>query len=157
MAPGRYAPPAMSREAAPEPSFLPAYAAWFVALCAMLGSVFLGEVMGLPACTLCWYQRICLFPLTVVLAVGIVLRDGRLTTYAMPLVMIGMGIAVYHNLLSWGVVSEALAPCTGDVSCSEQPIEWFGFITIPLLSFGAFATILIALVWQQITFQRTSA
>jgi len=128
------------------PSYLFAYAAWLIALVATLGSLFFGEVMKLPPCTLCWYQRICLFPLTVLIAVGIVLRDGHLAHYTLPLAVIGLGIAVYHNLLYYGVIPETLSPCTQAVSCSQRQIEWLGFITIPSLALVSFLSILVALV-----------
>jgi len=128
------------------PGFLFAYAAWTLELAAALGSVFFGEVMGLTPCTLCWYQRICLFPLVVVLAVGIVLRDERLVVYAMPFVLAGLGFSIYHNLLQAGVISEALSPCTGGVPCSERQVEWLGFVTIPMMSAAAFGGILASLV-----------
>ncbi len=127
-------------------NFSYAYAAWVIALCATLGSLFFGEVMKLPPCTLCWYQRICLFPLTVVIAVGIVQRDARLFSYALPLVLLGLGISVYHNLLDYGVIPETLAPCAEGVSCKTRQIEWLGFITIPLLALGAFGSILASLI-----------
>jgi disulfide bond formation protein DsbB len=107
-------------EAAPAESYVFAYAAWTLALVASLGSLFFGEVMKLPPCSLCWYQRICLFPLTVIIAVGIALRDPDLVLYALPLVVVGSGLALYHNLIYYGVVSEALSPCTQGVPCSAR-------------------------------------
>ena len=121
-------------------SFL--HLAWLIALVSMLMSLFLGEVMKLPPCTLCWYQRICLFPLTVVISVGIVLRDERVVAYAMPLVLAGLGFSIYHNLLYYGVIPESLSPCTEGVSCRTRQIEWLGFVTIPLMALFAFASIL---------------
>lgn len=118
-----------------------AYAAWIVALTGALGSLFFGEVMKLPPCTLCWYQRICLFPLVAVLAVGISLRDRKLAIYAAPLVLAGLGIALYHNGVQLGWIPETLTPCTGTSSCGEKQLELFGFITIPMLSASAFAVI----------------
>lgn len=118
-----------------------AYAAWIVALTGALGSLFFGEVMKLPPCTLCWYQRICLFPLVAVMAVGISLRDRKLGAYAAPLVLAGLGIALYHNGVQLGWIPETLTPCTGTSSCGEKQLELFGFITIPMLSASAFAVI----------------
>ena len=122
------------------------YAAWTLALLGALGSLFFGEVMGLPPCTLCWYQRICLYPLTVILAVGIAQRDERAVSYALPFALAGLGFAVYHNLLYYGVIPETLSPCMQGVSCSERQIEWLGFITIPLMAFGTFVAILAGLI-----------
>ena len=95
-------------------NFSYAYLAWLFALLAALGSIFFGEVMKLTPCTLCWYQRICLFPLVVILAVGIVQRDARLLSYSLPFVLMGLGIAIYHNLLYFGVIPESLSPCTAE-------------------------------------------
>lgn len=133
-------------ERAQKPDLRFAYLAWTLALLAALGSIFFGEVMKLPPCTLCWYQRICLFPLVLVLAVGIVLRDPRVVAYALPLVLLGLSISVYHNLIYYGVIPEALSPCTEGVSCSTRQIEWLGFITIPMMSLGAFSSILASLL-----------
>src|SRR5687767_4898552 len=80
-------------------TFLYVYLAWTIALGGTLGSLFFGEVMKLPPCTLCWYQRICLFPLPLILGVGIARRDRSLVAYAAPFVVLGLIIAVYHNLL----------------------------------------------------------
>lgn len=117
------------------------YPAWLTALAATLGSLFFGEVMGLPPCTLCWYQRIAMFPLALLLPVGILLRDPRVTWYCLPLVAAGLAIAAYHNLIDYGVIPERLAPCSQGVSCATRPIEWFGFVTIPALALVAFAAI----------------
>ena len=139
----------MRSEAAPSESYVFAYAAWMIALVASLGSLFFGEVMKLPPCSLCWYQRICLFPLTAVIAVGIALRDPDLLLYALPLVVVGLGLALYHNLIYYGVVSEALSPCTQGVPCSSRQIEWLGFITIPLMALFGFLGILVCLIMHQ--------
>ncbi len=147
------APQSSHREA---PQFGFAYAAFGFALVAMLGSLFFGEIMKLPPCTLCWYQRICLFPLTAVLAVCIALRDQRIGAYALPLVIAGLVISAYHNLLQLGVIDEALSPCTGGVSCSEQQIEFLGFATIPMMSLVAFLAILGSLVAHQRTQPKAS-
>lgn len=133
----------------PAPAFLPLYAAWLVALAATLGSLFLGEVMGLPPCTLCWYQRIAMYPLAVLLPIGILLRDGRVVHYCLPLVAAGLVVAAYHNLLYYHVIPESLSPCSEGASCTTRQIEWLGFVTIPGLALAAFLGIagcLVALV-----------
>ena len=132
-----------------ETNFQFAYAAWMVALAGALGSLFFGEVMKLPPCTLCWYQRICLFPLVSVLAVGIGLRDLLLGIYAAPLVLAGLGIALYHNGVQAGLIPETLTPCTGTSSCGEKQLELMGFITIPMLSASAFAAVGLLLLLHQ--------
>jgi disulfide bond formation protein DsbB len=122
------------------------YLAWVVAIIATLASLFFGEVMGLPICTLCWYQRIALYPLVLMLPVAIARSDRNALFYAAPLVVIGLGLALYHNLLYYGLVTQGLTPCTGDVPCTARQIEWLGFVTIPLMALAAFSLILICLV-----------
>ncbi|RJG07366.1 disulfide bond formation protein B [Noviherbaspirillum cavernae] len=117
------------------------FACWLVATASTLGAIFLGEVMGLTPCILCWYQRICMFPLVLVLAGALFPLDTRVVRYAFPLAFAGLGIAVFHLLVSEGIVSEAVTPCTPGVPCSQQLIEWFGFLTIPMLSVAAFLII----------------
>lgn len=122
------------------------YLAWSVALVATIGSLFLSEVMELPPCLLCWYQRIAMYPLVAVIAAGIVLRDQRLKYYVLPLAFAGLMIAVYHNLLYYHVIPESIAPCQAGISCTSRQIEWFGFVTIPLMSLAAFITIAVCLL-----------
>ncbi|HEY1074927.1 MAG TPA: disulfide oxidoreductase [Patescibacteria group bacterium] len=121
------------------------YGAWCVAIIAMLGSLFFSEVMHLPPCILCWYQRICMYPLVLILGVGIYTRDKHIVSYVLPLSILGMGIALYHNLLYYGFIPESLAPCRAGISCTTKLIEWWGFVTIPFLSFVAFGLITTAM------------
>jgi len=102
--------------------------------------------MQLPPCVLCWYQRICMFPLALILPVGLFPLDRNIVRYALPLAAIGWLFAVFHVLLIAGVIPEGIKPCTQGVPCSEKMIEWFGFVTIPLLSVVAFSTIIALLI-----------
>ncbi|MBX3065960.1 MAG: disulfide bond formation protein B [Anaerolineae bacterium] len=123
------------------------YVAWFQALIGVLGSLFFSEVMGLAACTLCWYQRIALYPLLPILTAGILLADRNVRYYALPLSIIGWLIALYHTLLYYGVIPEVISTCSAGVSCTTRQIEWFGVITIPLLSLAAFTVITLSLIF----------
>ena len=136
----------MNRRSTHAPPFFLVYVAWVLALGSTLGSLFFGEVMGLPICTLCWYQRILLYPLVILLPVGILLRDRNVAAYALPLALLGSAIAVYHNLLYYGVIVESLTPCAESVPCTSRQIEWLGFITIPLMSLSAFVLIVACLI-----------
>lgn len=127
-------------------TFLP-YLAWVIALAATVGSLFFSEVMGLPPCVLCWYQRIAMYPLVVVIGVGIATRDPRMKLYALPICLIGLAVSIYHNLLYYGVIPESITPCTQGVSCTSRQIEWLGFITIPLLSLTAFVCVSLCLLF----------
>ena len=89
---------------------LATYLSWIVAFVATVGSLFFSEVMELPPCVLCWYQRIAMYPLVLVIGVGIVLRDPRVKFYGVPLAIVGLLIAVYHNLLYYGVIPESITP-----------------------------------------------
>jgi disulfide bond formation protein DsbB len=120
---------------------LPAYLAWVVALLATVGSLFFSEVMGLPPCVLCWYQRVAMYPLVLIIAVGIAARDGRMRAYALPLALAGLSVSVYHNLLYYGFIPETLTPCSEGASCTERQIEWLGFVTIPLMGLASFVAV----------------
>lgn len=118
---------------------------WLLAAGASLGSLFFSEIMELPPCTLCWYQRIFMFPLAIVLTVGALTADPGCRRYALPLAIGGWLIAVYHVLLQVGVVPEAAAPCQQGVSCTEVQFALFGFASIPALSLFAFSAITVGL------------
>lgn len=117
------------------------YIAWTQALVATFGSLYFSEVMHLPPCVLCWYQRILMYPIVLIGAVGIIRRDKALSFYVLPLSILGWLISVYHNLLYYKIIPESITPCQLGVSCTTRQIEWLGFITIPLLSLVVFTII----------------
>jgi disulfide bond formation protein DsbB len=133
--------------AAPDDRLTPVFALWLVSLVATLGSLFFSEVMRLPPCVLCWYQRIAMYPLIVLTTVALWRRDDGVGPYAWPLVAIGLAISIYHNLLYYHLIPESITPCAQGVSCTERQIEWLGFITIPLLALASFAAAAACLVW----------
>ena len=120
--------------------------AWLVATIATVGSLFFSEVMMFPPCVMCWYQRICMYPLVVILLVGLFPLDTTVTRYAMPLTLIGLFFPIYHNLIYYKILPESVQPCSQGVSCTSDYINWFGFITIQLLSLVAFVMVLILLI-----------
>jgi disulfide bond formation protein DsbB len=117
------------------------FGSWLIATSSTLGALFMGEIMGLTPCVLCWYQRIFMFPLVLVLAAGLFPFDPKIVRYALPLAVAGWLVAVFHLLLIAGIIPENITPCTQGVPCSQVQIEWFGFVTIPLLSVIAFSII----------------
>lgn len=119
---------------------------WIVSVGATTGSLFFSEVMMLPPCLLCWYQRIAMYPLVLLFGLALFPLDLKVIRYALPLTIIGWGIAVYHNLLYYKLIPEHMAPCTQGISCTTVQLEWLGFITIPLLSLVAFTVILSGLI-----------
>jgi disulfide bond formation protein DsbB len=102
--------------------------------------------MEFAPCVLCWYQRIFLFPLVIILAVGLFPFDKSVVKFALPLTVAGWLIAAYHNLLYVGLIPESIQPCSQGVSCTEEYIELFGFLSIPMLSIISFTTILTLLI-----------
>lgn len=87
-----------------------------------------------------------MYPLVVLIPVGILKKDKVLPYYVLPLSITGMIIGLYHNLLYYSIIPEALAPCQAGVSCTNRLIELFGFITIPLMSLIAFTLITIGMI-----------
>lgn len=123
------------------------YLAWATALAATLGSLYFSEVMLIEPCPLCWYQRILMYPLVVILAVGIIKKDKNLTLYALPFALLGMVIALYQTLLQEGFIAEAINTCTtSSISCADRQTVFYDFLTIPLLSFLGFAIITVSLI-----------
>ncbi len=120
-------------------------AAWAIALVATLAALFLGEVMGMTPCLLCWYQRIFMFPLALILGMAAFAEDRRGAVYAMPLALGGTVVSGYHSALLAGWVPTWWVPCGSGPSCSKQNLEIFGSVQIPWLSLLAFAAIAILL------------
>jgi len=120
--------------------------AWIISLIATLGSLFFSEIMNFIPCSLCWYQRIFIYPLVFIFLVNLLYPDDKIYKYSFPLVSIGLIISIYHNLLMFKIIPETLSPCVQGVPCSVAYINWFGFITIPMLSFVAYLLILIILI-----------
>ena len=120
-------------------------AAWLVALAATLGALFIGEVMLMLPCQLCWYQRIFMFPLVLVLGMACWSDDRRGAVYALPLALVGAAIAGYHTLLVAGLIPQAWIPCSAGVSCADQKLEILNGIPIPWLALAAFLAITILL------------
>jgi disulfide bond formation protein DsbB len=119
---------------------------FLLSLVATLGSLYLSEVLKYPPCVLCWYQRICLYPLVLIFGVALWNEQKNYRQYVYPFVALGLLLAAYHNLIYFGFISEALTPCTEGVSCSSKQVELFGFITIPLMSLFGFLGIAIITV-----------
>lgn len=109
---------------------------------ATVGSLFFSEVMEFTPCKLCWYQRIAMYPIAVIFLLGFWKSDKSALIYSLPLTIIGLLIAIYHNLLTWEIIPETASPCVEGVPCSHVWINYLGFITIPFLSMTAFTLLL---------------
>lgn len=118
------------------------FSAWGISLIASAGSLFFSEIVGYIPCDLCWYQRIFMYPLVIVLGVAVVKKDVKQALYSAIFSSIGFIIALYHYLIQKVPAISQMDSC-GLVPCAGQYINWFGFITIPFLSLLAFSLILI--------------
>jgi len=121
------------------------YLAWGTALLATAGSFFFSNVLHFAPCVLCWWQRIFMYPLVIILAVAIINKDRMIHRYVLPLSVLGAALSLYQNLLTWGIIPESAAPCQIGVSCTKLYVNYLGFITIPFLSLLAFAFITIVM------------
>lgn len=119
---------------------------WLLASFSTAGSLFFSYVMQFEPCVLCWYQRIFLFPLVIILAVGLFPLERSVVKYALPLAIAGWLTALYHSLLYSGVIPENIQPCSQGISCTEEYINLFGFVTIPVLSLLSFSSIIALLI-----------
>ena len=127
--------------------------AFVVALVATLGSLFLSEYSDFIPCRLCWFQRIAMYPLVVVLLGAALRRDVRgAFFYGLPLAVIGGIVAVWHLYIEANPEAESAA-CRVGAPCSTKWIDVFGYVTIPTLALTAFAAIgallLVAWSWQK--------
>jgi disulfide bond formation protein DsbB len=112
-----------------------------VALIAMSGSLYLSEIAHLLPCSLCWYQRIAMYPLVFVLGVGTLRGETSVWRYAMPLAVVGLLIAAYHVTIQW-MPSLDVGACAVGAPCSGRYVAVFGFISIPTMAGAAFLLII---------------
>lgn len=129
------------------------FCCWLLVSLSTSISIFFSSVMEFEPCVLCWYQRICLFPLVLILGAGLISFDKSVVKYSLPLAVAGWLTALYHTLLYSGIIPESIQPCSQGVSCTQEYIDIFGFITIPMLSLLSFSTIIALLLILQ---RRTS-
>lgn len=115
--------------------------AWAVATTATLGSLYLSEVAKFPPCELCWYQRIAMYPLVVLLGIAALRRDRSVRWYVVPLAGIGLAISIYHYLVERFPDSISTS-CSTDVPCSVVWVWKFHFLSIPAMAGAGFAAII---------------
>lgn len=116
-------------------------AAWAVALLAAAGSLYFSESANYTPCTLCWYQRIAMYPLVLILGIAILRRDTGVRIYAIPVAAVGAVIATYHWLLE-RIPELDYGACSAGVPCTQKWFEEFGFVTLPFLALIAFGLII---------------
>ena len=116
-------------------------AAWGVATLATAGSLYFSEVANYLPCTLCWYQRIAMYPLVLILGIAMIRRDTAIRIYAIPLALVGAAVAAYHYLLEWFPEIDAGA-CSAVIPCTQVWFREFGFVSMPLLALVAFGLVI---------------
>ncbi len=120
------------------------YMTLVVALAAMLGSLYFSEIRLFEPCRMCWFQRICMYPITLLALVGIIKQDEYLPYYVLPLSLIGVSISIYHILVQNGIVVQS-SGCT-TVLCSIKYVNYLGFISIPVMAGTAFTLISVLMI-----------
>lgn len=118
--------------------------AWTVAAVATAGSLIFSEVIGYNPCRLCWFQRIAMYPMSVILLIGAWRKDMAVKLYALPFAIVGLGISIWHYVIQNfpnldGGSCDAAAPCT------FMEFQIFGFITIPFMAGAGFTLIAVLL------------
>lgn len=119
------------------------WAGFAVAAVCTGGSLWLSEVGHLSPCRFCWFQRICMYPLTVVLGIGAARRDKGVAWYAGPLALVGAALSTYHYLLEWFPSLESGSGCDPLNPCTVVVFRRFGFASIPFMALTGFVTIIV--------------
>ncbi|SLK18420.1 MULTISPECIES: disulfide oxidoreductase [unclassified Paenibacillus] len=122
------------------------FIAWAVSVIATGGSLYFSEIKGYIPCDLCWFQRIFMYPLTILLGIAYFKDDAGITKYVLPLSFIGGGISLYHVTIQRIYSATGSSVACGQIPCYTDYLNWFGFITIPLLALIAFI-IIIVMLW----------
>lgn len=117
------------------------FTAWAASFIATAGSLYFSEVLKLIPCDLCWFQRIFMYPLVIILGIAVVRKDYFIYRYVLPLSMIGGLVSLYHYLIQKVPIFTENAKACSIVPCTGEYINWLGFITIPFLALTAFAII----------------
>ncbi len=116
--------------------------AFLVAAIATGGSLFFSEVAHFVPCELCWFQRVCMYPLSITTLLMALANDHRAARYLLPLPLVGAGVSVYHILVENGVVTQAQACLvSAPGGCATKWINEFGYMTIPTLALTGFVLV----------------
>jgi disulfide bond formation protein DsbB len=122
--------------------------AWVVSIIATLGSLYFSEIVGYIPCKFCWFQRILMYPLVIILGVGYYKGELGIKHYGLPFSIIGMFVSAIHYLHQKTDIFDQVVKCTDGVPCSGEYINWLNFITIPFLAFTAFTIITVLLFYK---------
>ncbi|GGD52090.1 disulfide oxidoreductase [Paenibacillus nasutitermitis] len=125
------------------------YMAWIVAVVATLGSLYFSEIRGFIPCELCWYQRILMYPLSLILGIAAFYEEYKIKKYVLPLSIMGICVSSFHYMEQKIPGFAAIKPCTQGVPCNIQYINWLGFVTIPFLALLGFSLITLLLLMKR--------
>ena len=114
-----------------------------MAVLATAGSLYYSLGAGFVPCELCWYQRIAMYPLSLLLVLGALWRDRRIVRYVLPIAAVGMALSGYHYLLQQ-FPDLAGGTCSSSVPCTAAYVWEFGFVSIPLMALVSFAAVITA-------------
>lgn len=128
-----------------------------VAIAAMAGSLYLSEIVRLIPCKLCWYQRIAMYPIAIMLPIAAWRKDGGIRLYAAVLSVIGLGVAIWHRLMQAFPSLDSGGCAAVGPPCSAPYIMEFGFVTIPYMALSSFALILVLLWADRVNDKRSMA
>ncbi len=121
------------------------YISWLLALLGTLLSFYVSDILGFAPCNLCWYQRLCLFPLTIILGIAAYRSEGSIFRYAIAFPIAGSLIA-FCQIVYQTIHSEVLMPlCGASQDCDLPSLTLFDWVTMPMLSFANFALITVFL------------
>lgn len=128
--------------------------AWVVSIVALCGSLTFSQILLWTPCELCWFERIFMYPQVVLLGIATFKKDRAIFPYSASLAALGGLISAYHILVENFPGLDGVIDCSRvGVSCSTEYIDWFGFITIPLLALVAFVLIVV-LQWFSLRIDR---
>lgn len=131
--------------------------AFFVSLASMAGSLFYSQVAGFAPCDLCWIQRICMYPLILLTAMGVLKKDKHVADYVLGLSIIGAFISLYHNFIYYynGGLNVFCNIGGAGVSCVKRYVFEFGYVTIPMMALTAFLVIIVLMIFVKL-YQRNT-
>jgi len=115
--------------------------AWAIATIGTLASLFFSEIVKLPVCSLCWYQRIAMYPLVLIIPLALFPLEQKVVRYVGILTVFGWLVALFHVLLVAGVIPKSAQPCVQDIPCSETHLNLFGFMNMPMMALITFSVI----------------
>jgi disulfide bond formation protein DsbB len=117
--------------------------AFLVAAFSTGGSLFFSEVAQFPPCALCWYERYCMYPLTIAILIVAALDARRATPWLLPIPVVGAGLSIYHLLIENGLAPQSIdCLLSSPGGCALKWIEEFGYVTIPMLAVTGFALVI---------------